>query len=62
MLLHAERSVTCGKISGVKKQRLTMQQGMLRGGLVEGRSVEDILLHTGCERTLVHQSLVPENS
>ena len=48
-------------ISGVEKKKLTTQQGVLRAGLMEGKSVEDILLGTGCSRTLVHQSLVPEN-
>ena len=31
-----------------------------RAGLVEGREVKDIVLDTGCSRTIVHHSLVPE--
>ena len=31
-----------------------------RVGLVEGREVKDIVLDTGCSRTIVHHSLVPE--
>lgn len=60
-LVCSERSVSGDEISGVRKQLLAMQPGVLREGLVEGRSVRDILLDTGCQRTLVHQSLVPES-
>ena len=56
-----QRRVTCNVTSGAEKKQLTTQQGVLRAGLVEGKSVEDILLDTGCSRTLVHQSLVPES-
>ena len=31
-----------------------------RRGVVEGKYVQDILLDTGCSKTLVHQKLVPE--
>ena len=31
-----------------------------RVGLVEGREVKDIVLDTGCSKTIVHHSLVPE--
>ena len=31
-----------------------------RHGVVEGKYVQDILLDTGCSKTLVHQKLVPE--
>jgi predicted aspartyl protease len=34
----------------------------MRKGTVEGCWVEDILLDTGCSRTLVHQKLVPEEA
>ena len=34
-------------------------QGVLRKGLVEGRPVTDIVLDTGCSKTLVHKDLVP---
>ena len=32
----------------------------MRSGTVEGKYVKNILLDTGCSRTLVHQKLVPE--
>ena len=32
-----------------------------RAGAVEGQAVEDVLLDTGCSRTLVRRDLVPEN-
>ena len=38
----------------------TAKQGVPQIGVVEGRAVGDILLDTGCLRTLVHQDLVPE--
>ena len=34
--------------------------GVSKAGLVEGKAVDDILLDTGCSRTLVHRSLVPK--
>ena len=49
--------MTCGMTSGVQKKYLATQSGVLRAGLVEGKSVGDILLDTGCSRT---QRLVPE--
>lgn len=36
------------------------QPGVVRRGVVEGREVEDILLDTGCSKTLIHKDLVPE--
>ena len=33
---------------------------LIRKGQVEGKPVTDILLDTGCSRTMVHRSLVPE--
>ena len=33
---------------------------LIRSGHVEGQQVTDILLDTGCSRTMVHKSLVPE--
>lgn len=33
-----------------------------RTGVVEGNPVSDILLDTGCSRTLIHRSLVPEQN
>ena len=32
----------------------------MRSGTVEGKYVKNILLDTGCSRTLVHRKLVPE--
>ena len=58
-MLCSERRVACGVISSVEKKQLATQHGVLRAGLVEGMFVKDILLDTGCLRTLVHQSLVP---
>ena len=37
----------------------TSDQSMLSSGIVEGQQVDDILLDTGCSRTLVHQRLIP---
>lgn len=37
------------------------QRGVVKRGVVEGKEVEDILLDTGCSRTLVHKDLVPES-
>ena len=36
------------------------ESGIMRSGTVEGKYVKNILLDTGCSRTLVHQKLVPE--
>ena len=36
-------------------------QGVARSGTVEGTSVDNILLDTGCSRTLVRRDLVPED-
>ena len=55
-----ERKVNqCGTMPMERKKTCT-RPGMLRKGLVEGKEVQDILLDTGCTRTLVHQDLVPE--
>ena len=35
---------------------------LTRTGVVEGNPVSDILLDTGCSRTLIHSSLVPEQN
>ena len=43
----------------VRKQAVA-QPGVVRRGTVEGQKVNNILLDTGCSRTLVHQSLVPK--
>ena len=34
----------------------------MRSGTVEGKYVKNILLDTGCSKTLVHQKLVPEEA
>ena len=36
------------------------RQGIARSGFMEGHPVDDILLDTGCSRTVVHRDLVPE--
>jgi len=36
------------------------KSGRARSGLVEGRRVDDILLDTGCSKTLVRRDLIPE--
>ena len=33
----------------------------MKEGVVEGKHVKNILLDTGCSRTIIHQDLVPEN-
>ena len=44
---------------GVRGRR-PQEQGVHRHGVVEGRYVGDILLDTGCSRTLVRKDLVPD--
>ena len=45
------------------EQNNTQQEaGVMRSGTVEGKYVKNILLDTGCSRTLVHQKLVPEEA
>ena len=36
------------------------ESGIMRSGTVEGTYVKNILLDTGCSRTLIHRKLVPE--
>ena len=45
----------------MKRQQCVTQPGVLKTGVVVGKSVGDILLDTGCSRTLVHQKLVSED-
>ena len=59
--LKTERQVERGVISGMKRQQGVSQPGVLKSGVVEGKYVGDILLDTGCSRTLVHQKLVSED-
>ena len=37
----------------------TCKVGVMRTGVIEGKPVSDILLDTGCSRTLFHRDLVP---
>ena len=45
---------------GILWKQAGAQPGVVRRGTVEGRKVDNILLDTGCSRTLVHESLVPK--
>jgi len=38
-----------------------LASGLTKPGIIEGKTVTDILLDTGCSRTLIHQKLVPED-
>ena len=53
-------ALLCGE-KGPGKVTKWMSTGteLTRKGAVEGRAVDNILLDTGCSRTLVHQELVP---
>jgi hypothetical protein len=42
----------------VVRRQCPSQPGVVKSGVVEGHN---ILLDTGCSRTLVHQNLVPES-
>ena len=53
-MLCVERTVNGGVISKIKEQRLVKQLGTLKYGVVEGKSVRDIHLDTGCSRTMIH--------
>ena len=46
----------------VTRRRANVRAGVPRCGTVEGNAVTDILLDTGCDRTLVHRDLVPEGN
>ena len=43
------------------KRQAVARQGIMKEGVVEGKHVKNILLDTGCSRTIIHQDLVPEN-
>ena len=47
------------RASGTQVQKCE-KTGVSKSGLVEGKPVDNILLDTGCSRTLIHQSLVPK--
>ena len=59
-MFNSERMVRCGVISEVKRRPFIAQVGVMKPGFVEGESVNDILVDSGCARTMVHQKLVPE--
>ena len=48
-----------GQISVVKRP-VQSKPGVVKSGKVKGEAVDDILLDTGCSRTLVHRKLVPK--
>ena len=72
-----QRCYECGKIGHVathcpsrawygegrmdEKTSQPNSEVVCRNGTVEGRYVEDIILDTGCTRTLVHQDLIPRD-
>ena len=45
----------------VTRHHIRPQVSVVKSGVVEGKQVENILLDTGCSRTLVHQDLVPRD-
>ena len=49
-----------GVISTLKREPHVARPGVLKSGVVEGESVDDILVDSGCSRTMVHRKLVPE--
>ena len=49
----------CRGVSTLQKN-CEVASGLTKPGIVEGKIVNDILLNTGCSRTLIHQKLVPE--
>ena len=42
------------------RKKAGAQPRVVRRGTVEGQKMNNILLDTGCSRTLVHQNLVPK--
>lgn len=49
-----------GQVS-VEKRPAQVKPGVVQSGKVEGCPVDNILLDTGCSRTLVYRKYVPEN-
>ncbi len=47
-----ERRVKYGVISEMKRQQVVAQPGVMRPGVVKGEPVIDILLDSGCSRTI----------
>ena len=45
----------------ISKRRVLDNLGVTKPGIVEGKPVRDILLDTGCSRTLVRKDLVPKH-
>ena len=45
----------------ISKRRVLDNPGVTKPGIVEGKPVRDILLDTGCSRTLVRKDLVPKH-
>ncbi len=60
-MLYTERRVDHQGSSFPVKHQVVARQGIVKQGVVEGKHIKNILLDTGCLRTLVHQDLVPEN-
>ena len=59
MLCSAWRDDHTGQ-SRVMKHHLVEKPGVAKPGSIEGIAVNDILLDTGCSRTLVQKDLVPK--
>ena len=57
-----ERKANYTGTSIVREWRGVAKPGVVKPGFIEGKYVSDILLDTGCSRTLVRQDLVPEKS
>ena len=58
-LLYREK-VDYRRQMSVTRCPVVTRPGVVRSGTVEGHAVDNILLDTGCSRTLVHKKLVPE--
>ena len=59
-LFCTERRVDYRGQMSVTRCPVVTRPGVVRSGTVEGHAVDNILLDTGCSRTLVHKKLVPE--
>ena len=57
-----ERKANYTGTSIVREWQGVAKPGVVKPGFIEGKYVRDILLDTGCSRTLVRQDLVPEKS